>query len=202
MPILVLATRNAGKVRELAEMLAGSGIDVRSLTDWPDLPEVEEDAPTFEGNATKKALATATALGLPALADDSGLVVDALDGEPGIYSARYGGPGLDDAGRCAHLLARLAALGRSRSPARFVCAMALARPDGQVEVRRAEWLGAVSGPSRGDNGFGYDPIFEPAEGGGTAAQLPSAVKNRLSHRGQALTLMAGLLRERPELLAE
>ena len=202
MPTLVLATRNAGKVRELAEMLAGSGIDVRSVAEWPELPDVEEDADTFEGNATKKAVTTAQALGLPALADDSGLVVDALDGRPGVYSARYGGPGLTDSDRCVRLLAELGEHGLEASPARFVCAMALARPDGSVVIRRAAWEGTVRGPQRGDNGFGYDPVFEPADSHGTAAQLVSEVKNRLSHRGQALTAMVALLREQPELLAD
>ncbi|MBI5834456.1 MAG: RdgB/HAM1 family non-canonical purine NTP pyrophosphatase [Armatimonadetes bacterium] len=202
MPTLVLATRNAGKVRELAEMLAGSGIDVRSLAEWPDLADVVEDADTFAGNATKKAVATATALGLPALADDSGLVVDALDGRPGVYSARYGGPGLTDPERCERLLAELADHGQTSSAARFRCAMALARPDGAVVLREAAWEGTVRGPRRGENGFGYDPVFEPADADGTAAQLDSPTKNRLSHRGQALALMVALLRDQPELLAD
>jgi len=202
MPTLVLATRNAGKVRELAQMMAGSRIEVRSLADWPDLPDVEEDADTFEGNAAKKALATARALGLPALADDSGLVVDALEGRPGVYSARYGGPGLDDSERCERLLAELAERGLDRSAARFVCAMALARPDGQVIIRRASWEGVVRGPQRGENGFGYDPIFEPVGHVGTSAQMSAQVKNALSHRGQALAMMVALLGEQPELLAD
>jgi XTP/dITP diphosphohydrolase len=210
MPTLVLATRNAGKVRELAAMLADLPITVRSLAEFPTSPEVEEDADCFAGNALKKALAAAAATGLPALADDSGLVVEALDGAPGLYSARYGGPGLDDAGRCGHLLAQLAARGVTASPAHFVCAMALALPDGASHVRQASWMGRVTGPPRGERGFGYDPIFEPADaetadgetpdGRGTAAELSAADKQRLSHRGQALAQVVELLRERPGLL--
>jgi len=196
----LLATRNEGKVRELAAMLAGFEIEVLSLAAFPHLPEVIEDAADFAGNAAKKALAAAAGSGLAALADDSGLVVDALDGEPGLYSARYGGPGLSDAERCELLLTRLAARGRSASPARFVCAMALARPGGLAASCQAQWPGTVRGPRRGDRGFGYDPIFEPADAVGTAATLDPELKNRLSHRGQALAEMARMVARRPELL--
>jgi XTP/dITP diphosphohydrolase len=201
MPVVVLATRNRGKVREIGAVLARDGIVVRGLDEFPLAAEVEEDADTFEGNAAKKAQAAAEATGLPALADDSGLVVDALDGEPGLYSARYGGPGLTDSQRCDHLLANLAGRGLDHSPARFVCVMALARPDGTVVTRRAEWAGVVRGPQRGANGFGYDPLFELPDRAVTAAMLDPVEKNRLSHRGQALALILALLAARPELLA-
>lgn len=201
MSVLVLATRNRGKVGELQTLLAELGVEVRCLADYPPLPEVEEDGDTFDANALKKARAAAEALGVVALADDSGLVVDALDGEPGLYSARYGGPGLSDAQRCDHLLAQLAERGVSASAAHFVCAMALARPDGVTEVCQAQWHGTVRGPARGDQGFGYDPLFTPDGDDVTAAMLPPARKNRLSHRGQAAALVLARLRERPELLA-
>lgn len=197
---LVLATRNAGKVGELGRMLAVLDIEVVGLADYPDLPEVVEDADTYLGNASKKARAAAAGTGLPALADDSGLEVDALDGEPGLYSARYGGPGLDDAGRCAHLLARLAERGAATSPGRFRAVVVLALTDGTEHWREGVWSGEVHGPPTGANGFGYDPIFWLPGEKRTAAMLPAEEKNRLSHRAQALAAMIELLRERPVLL--
>lgn len=196
---LVLATRNRGKLAELQAMLSGLGVEVVGLEAWPDLPEVVEDGETFEANALKKARAAASGTGLPALADDSGLEVDALAGEPGVYSARYGGPGLDDAGRNAYLLTRLLEYGVTSSPARFRCVIALV--NGATEVCcDAAWEGVVAGPPTGEHGFGYDPIFHPSGGRDTAATLPAEVKNRLSHRGQALQKLLDLLSSQPSLL--
>ena len=196
---LVLATRNPGKVRELAAMLADLDVEVVSVAAFPAVGDVVEDGLTFAANALKKAREVAAATGWPALADDSGLEVDALDGEPGVYSARYGGPGLDDAGRCAHLLAALTARGSERSAARFRSAVALVAGD-EEHLCEGAWPGEVAGPPTGTNGFGYDPIFWLPGRGLTAAQLDAAEKNRLSHRGQALAAMLRLLHERPALL--
>jgi len=197
---LVLATRNRGKLAELQAMLAGLGVSVVGLDAFPDLAEVVEDGETFEANALKKARAAAEGTGLPALADDSGLEVDALHGEPGVFSARYGGPGLDDAGRNAYLLTRLEEQGVRSSDARFRCVIALV--NGTTEVCcDAAWEGVVQGPPEGEQGFGYDPIFHPGGGLDTAATLPAEQKNRLSHRGQALAKLLNLLQDRPELLA-
>ena len=196
---LVLATRNKGKLAEIQAILDGFGAEVVGLDQFPDLPEVVEDGETFEANALKKARAAAVGTGLPALADDSGLVVDALDGEPGVYSARYGGPGLDDAGRNGHLLAKLAERGVEHSAARFHCVMALV--NGAREVCcEGVWEGVVQGPPIGEHGFGYDPLFHPNGGGATAATLPADVKNAQSHRGQALQALLDVLRRDPKLL--
>lgn len=198
---LLLATHNRGKLAELQAMLGELGVEVLGLDQYPSLPAVVEDGETFAVNALKKARAAAAATGLPALADDSGLEVDALDGAPGVFSARYGGPGLDDPGRAAYLLEQLAARGLERSAARFRCTVAIVR--GRHEALcEAAWEGTVAGPPRGQNGFGYDPIFHPAGGAETAAMLPAAEKNRLSHRGQALAQLLELLRRRPVFLAD
>ncbi|HAZ64548.1 MAG TPA: non-canonical purine NTP pyrophosphatase [Armatimonadetes bacterium] len=199
---LVIATHNPGKLREMQALLAPLAIDVSGLHAWPPFEPPAETEASFVGNARLKALATTMELGLPALADDSGLVVDVLDGEPGIYSARYGGPDLDDPGRCAYLLAQLAARGVDASPARFVCALVLARPDGAVMTYERAWEGTVRGPLRGAQGFGYDPLFEPAGAGGlTSAELDPATKNAQSHRGQALAALTAWLAGHPEWLA-
>ncbi len=196
---LVLATRNQGKLAEMQAILAGLGAEVVGLDRYPDLPDVVEDGDSFEANALKKARAAAAGTGLPALADDSGLEVDALGGEPSVYSARYGGPGLDDAGRNAYLLTRLAQHGVESSPARFQCVIALVH--GATEFCcDGVWEGVVQGPPHGEQGFGYDPIFHPGGGQDTAATLPAAEKNRQSHRGQALQALLQLLSRRPDLL--
>ncbi len=197
---LVLATRNRGKIGELRALLADLEVAVVGLDDYPELPEVEEDGDTFEANARKKARAIAAGTGLPALADDSGLVVDRLEGEPGVFSARYGGPGLDDAGRCRHLLARLADRGVDRSPARFRCVVVLIDAHGREHASQGVWEGEVHGPPSGTHGFGYDPIFWLPDREVTAAMLPAAEKNRLSHRGQAVARMVEVLRRSPDLL--
>lgn len=179
---LVLATGNAGKVRELREIL--SGLDV-SLLDGSvvDLPDVEETGLTFAANALLKAHATAVATGLPCVADDSGLVVDALGGEPGIYSARYAGPQRDDQANLERVLDQLSP-GDPRT-ARFVCAAALVLPDGTEHVVEGAMEGTITSPPRGTNGFGYDPIFQPVGHSITTAEMSSADKHAISHRGKA-----------------
>ncbi len=200
MPKLVLATRNPGKLAELGAMLAAHGIEVVGLDQVADGLAIREDGQSFAANALIKARAVAAAARLPALADDSGLCVDALDGEPGLHSARYGGPGLTDAQRVTLLLDELADRGIESSPARFVCAVALVTPARAERLCQATWEGRVVGPPRGSDGFGYDPIFELPDRR-RAAELPADEKNRLSHRGQALRRMLHLLLAEPELLS-
>jgi len=201
---IVLASSNAGKLCELGRLLAGLPVRIRSLRDFPAL-RLPEEGVDYAANATAKALCVSAATGLPALADDSGLEVDALGGRPGPLSARYGGPGLDDAGRVDRLLTELAeaagpdAAGRQ---ARFVCVAALALADRRVVTRRGECPGRIRLRPSGEGGFGYDPVFEPRAGdtwrGCTMAELSGAEKNRISHRARAVAALvpgirAGLL---------
>lgn len=181
---LLLATRNSHKTREISRMLEGCGIEVLSLDAVCGIPAVEEDRPTLEGNAEKKARACAEACGLWSLADDTGLEVAALGGAPGVHSARYAGPGCDYAANNRKLLAALA--GRSDRAAAFRCVMALCSPDGRVTLAEGRLDGSISEAPRGTNGFGYDPVFEVPELGKTLAELSEDEKNRLSHRARAL----------------
>ncbi len=185
MPILILATRNQGKRREIQDIL-GSEIQVVSLDAFPNAPEVIEDGETFEANAIKKAREIAKYTGLPALADDSGLVVDALNGAPGVYSARYAGEDATDETNNAKLVENLRGIPAKQRTAHFCCAMALARPDGRVQTTEATWKGRILTTPRGENGFGYDPLFFIPTHNCTSAELSSGKKNRISHRGQAL----------------
>lgn len=182
---LLVATTNAGKVRELAASL--TGYTLKSLRDFPGLPEVEEDADTFEGNALKKALAYAKATSLPALADDSGLCVDALDGRPGVLSARYAEG--DDAARVAKLLGELRGVEDAARGAAFVCALALAFPDGRSHLELGRCEGRITHAPRGEGGFGYDPVFLVPELDRTYAELSREEKHARSHRGRALALL-------------
>ncbi len=203
---LILATRNAGKVRELAGPLARVGFAVRGVP--PEMPDVGESGATFEENALLKARATAAWTGLPALADDSGLEVDALGGEPGVHSARYAddeAPAPDSksdaAGRDARntrkLLARME--GRRARSARFRCCMALVFPDGRPDiVVNGAWEGLIAEDPRGDGGFGYDPVFCDPASGRTAAELSPEEKMARSHRGAALRHLLEALAAAPE----
>lgn len=182
--IIVLATRNQGKVKELREMLADFPVDIRSLADFGPLPEVVEDGATFDDNAYKKALFTAKALGLPAMADDSGLVVEALDGAPGVHSARYAGEEADDAANIAKLLKAME--GREDRRAAFVCVLSLAVPAGPALTYEGRCEGEITHEPRGSQGFGYDPVMFYAPLGKTFAELTSEEKNRVSHRGAAM----------------
>jgi XTP/dITP diphosphohydrolase len=183
---LVLATRNRKKLAEMAAILADLPVTVLSSADFPDLAEVVEDTGTFEGNAAKKALQTADGTGLWAVADDSGLEVDALGGLPGVDSAYFAGrPGDDDANN-AKLIADLAGVPDDRRTARYRCVIALARP-GQVLFTVADaWEGRIARAPRGSAGFGYDPYFVPEGYAETVAELDPALKNRISHRAKAL----------------
>jgi XTP/dITP diphosphohydrolase len=190
-PVLVFATRNRGKVAELRQLLADVDLEVRSLdqVDRP-VPEVIEDGDTFHDNAVKKAREVSAALGLPALADDSGLEVDALGGAPGVISARYAGPEADDAANNAKLLAALSGVPAERRTARFRAVLALADVDGPLGDRfiTAEGVcpGSVLTAPRGTGGFGYDPLFYAPELGATFAEVGIGAKGGLSHRARAM----------------
>ena len=177
----VFATGNAGKRRELARILADC--EILSLADFPGLG-MPDEGDDYAANALAKAETVLAATGIASLGDDSGVEVDALGGRPGVHSARYGGPGLDDRDRCARLLAELEPFPVPRA-ARFVCVAACALPDGRRKTVRGECEGTIERSARGEGGFGYDPIFVPNGERATWAELPEADKDRLSHRGQA-----------------
>lgn len=181
---LLVSTGNPHKLVEIRAILTWPGIDLISLADFPDLPEVEEDRDTFEGNALKKAETNARATGLWAIADDSGLEVDALGGEPGVYSARYAGEPPDYDANNRKLLSELDGI-VDRS-ARFRCVMALCSPDGMTSTVDGRCEGTIASSCRGANGFGYDPLFVPSGYEETFAELDAATKNRISHRAHAL----------------
>lgn len=183
---IVLATRNQGKITELAELLKGTGLAVLGLDAFPGAPEVEETGETFEDNALLKARAIAAFTGITAVADDSGLVVDALSGAPGVRSARYAGEDATDAANNARLLRELSGVPPEKRTARFVCVMAAVSPRGEEIVVRGEWEGRVADKARGEGGFGYDPLFVDPVDGRHAAELPRDEKNRRSHRGAAM----------------
>ena len=189
---LVFATHNPDKVREVSELAAPLGVTVVSASDLG-LPEPEETGTSFEENAALKALAAAKASGRAAIAEDSGLVVDALGGDPGIYSARWAGPEKDFASAMKRVedgLTTMAATTPDRRRARFVAVMCLAEPDGASEFFRGEVEGAIVWPPRGDNGFGYDPIFVPTGHGRTFAEMSADEKHTLSHRARAFAAFA------------
>ena len=186
---LLVATGNRGKLRELEELLDGVVERVRSLADFPEVGAAVEDGATFEENAIKKARHAAKASGLPAIADDSGLVVDALDGRPGVFSARFAGEGAGDAANNARLLAELAEVESVQRGAAFRCVIAFCLPGGDCRTFSGEVRGMILTTPAGDGGFGYDPLFLVPEYGKTMAELPLTVKNRISHRGRAFALL-------------
>ncbi len=193
---LLLASRNAKKLRELRAVVAAAGLDVDviGLDEVPPFPEAPETGATFEENAVAKARDGATATGLPCVADDSGIEVDALNGMPGVLSARWAGRHGDDPANTALLLGQLADVPDERRSGRFVSACALALPDGSTQVVRGEWPGVVLREPRGDGGFGYDPVFLPDGLDRTAAELSAEEKNAVSHRARALAKLIPLLR--------
>ncbi|MGP5732571.1 RdgB/HAM1 family non-canonical purine NTP pyrophosphatase [Arthrobacter rhombi] len=189
-PRLVLATHNQGKLRELRELLRGQvpGLDVDTQVvdaGAVDAPDVRETGVTFEANALLKAHAVAEATGLPAIADDSGLSVDVLGGAPGIFSARWAGSHGDDAANLALLLAQLSDVPAEHRGGAFICAAALALPDGSETVELGRLEGTVLEVPRGEGGFGYDPILQPVGEDRSCAELDDGEKNAISHRGQA-----------------
>ena len=196
MRLLVLGTRNRKKREEIVEILDGLGLEFGDLNQWPDLPEVEEDGVTFEANARKKATEIAKALSHWVLGEDSGLVVPALGGRPGVYSARYAGRQGDDQANNQKLLAELAPLPDDRRAAYYVCTAALADPKGDVQaVVEGRCNGVIIREPRGSGGFGYDPLFLVPEYHRTFGELGPQVKQALSHRSRALRAIV------PKLLA-
>jgi len=182
--ILVLASRNKGKTAEIRGLLKNHPIHIRNLDDFGPIPPITEDGETFEANAYKKASLTARYLGFPALSDDSGLCVEALNGAPGVYSARYGGEAATDAQRCQKLLAELGE--NENRKARFECVISLAVPSGPALTYEASCEGLITRQPSGTSGFGYDPIFFYPQLNKTFAELTREEKNRVSHRGKAL----------------
>jgi XTP/dITP diphosphohydrolase len=192
---LVLATRNRDKGKEIAALLGDLGIRVRTLAEFPDMPEVVEDGATCEANAVKKAQATCRHIGLPSVADDTGLMVDALEGRPGVFAARYAGEGASYEDNWRKLLRELAGVPRTRRTARFITVAALARARGEkVEVVEGILDGLITEDPRGSGGFGYDPVFLLPDLGRTLAELTPAEKNRVSHRARAFAKMRDILK--------
>ena len=196
MATLLIATRNAGKLEEISRLIAGASIQTVSLADVGVDREVDETGETFEANSTLKASTYARLSGLPTLADDSGLEVDALGGEPGVRSSRYAGDDATDADRVAFLLGRLQNEGRGPWRARFRCVIAIAWRHDDVELHAGVCEGVVIDTPRGSNGFGYDPVFLIPDLGRTMAELSPAEKNRVSLRGMAVRKAAAALRSR------
>lgn len=193
---VVLATRNRHKVEELAALLGDLGIRIRTLADFPDAPEVEEDGATCEANAIKKACEIAKATGLTAVADDTGLEVDALDGRPGVYAARYAGEGATYDDNCRKLIQELSGVPRERRTARFVTVAAIAAPGEPAQVAHGALEGYITDAPVGCGGFGYDPVFFVPELGATLAEITAEQKNRISHRAKAFLQAKELLRVR------
>jgi XTP/dITP diphosphohydrolase len=198
---LVMATRNPGKVRELAELLQDLGVKLLSLADFPELPDIPEAGATFAENAAAKAREVARLTGLPALADDSGLEVEALGGRPGVFSARYAqdrtpGRTPTDEDNWRKLLDELRDVPREKRQARFICEIALVWPDGRRLTTRGELQGFIALEPKGTQGFGYDPVFWVPEFEAMVAELDLTMKNRISHRGRALQELKNLLAAR------
>lgn len=183
---LLLATRNPHKKKELQRILGDLSIEILTLEEVKDLPEVEENGKTFAENALKKAVAGASASGLICLADDSGLEVDALDGKPGVYSARFAGEYADDQQNNEKLLQMMQGIEEKKRTARFVCAIAVSDPQGRAKVVKGVCEGKIAFAPVGQGGFGYDPLFIPDGFFESFAELSAEEKNRISHRGMAL----------------
>ena len=181
---LVIATRNPGKITEIQELLAGFPVETKSLNDFGPIPQVQEDGETFDENAYKKASFTSKILGVPALADDSGLVVEALGGAPGVLSARYAGENATDEQRVAKLLKEMK--GQTHRKAAFECVLSIAVPSGPALTYEARCEGLIAQQPAGQNGFGYDPIFFYPPLNKTFGQMTIAEKSQVSHRGKAL----------------
>jgi XTP/dITP diphosphohydrolase len=190
---LVAATRNPNKFAEVAAILEDTGMRVLALDEFPEAPDVEEDGETFEENASKKAEAATHATGRAAIADDSGLCVDALGGAPGVRSARYAGEEADHAANNAKLLRALEGVPDGERTARFACVIALASPGRETVLFRGECRGRITREPRGGGGFGYDPLFYSPELGRTFAEAPPEEKNRVSHRARALAALRSRL---------
>jgi XTP/dITP diphosphohydrolase len=190
---LVLATRNHDKVIELVALLGDLGITIRTLDEFPGAPDVVEDGDTCEANAVKKARAIAESTGLPAVADDTGLEVDALGGRPGVYAARYAGEDATYEDNCRKLLRELTGVPREQRTARFLTVAAIALPSDGIRVAQGTLEGVIAEEASGTLGFGYDPVFLIPELGNTLAQLPADQKNTISHRAKAFAKVREML---------
>ena len=190
---LVLATRNRHKGEELAALLGDLGIGIRTMDEFPEVPDVIEDGETCEANAIKKARAVSDATGLVAVADDTGLEVDALGGRPGVYAARYAGARATYEDNWRKLLRELSGVPHDRRTARFMTVAATASPSGEVQVARGELQGFITEEPAGEGGFGYDPVFFVPELGKTLAELSAEEKNRISHRAKAFAQVREIL---------
>lgn len=183
---VIIATKNPGKAREFEHIFASRGIEVKTLLDFPEIPEIEETGTTFEENAILKAEAISQALGKMVIGDDSGLMVDALEGRPGIYSARYAGEPKNDQNNTDKVLEELNNVPEEKRTARFYCALAVSIPGKETKTVSASCEGQILKERRGTNGFGYDPVFYVPEKGVAMAELSSDEKNKISHRANAL----------------
>lgn len=183
---IIFASRNRGKIKEIQALLMDSGVTLLSLNDYPDLPEIKEDGNSFLENALKKARTIAELTGEVVLADDSGLEVEALNGAPGIYSARYAGGEGDDRKNILKILSDLRGVPPARREAVFRCILVLCRPNGRYHAFDGNWKGRITETPVGRGGFGYDPVFYLPERGVTAAQLSADIKNSISHRAKAV----------------
>lgn len=192
---IIFATGNAGKMREIRMILEDLGLEVLSMKEAGIFADIEENGETFEENARIKAKAIAALCGDIVLADDSGLEIDALHGEPGVYSARYMGENVSYHKKNRNLIERLAGVPEEERTARFVCAIAAVLPDGTVLETKAAMEGRIGYEERGENGFGYDPIFMLPEYGKSTAEISAEEKNQLSHRGKALRMMKEKLKD-------
>jgi len=193
--VILLATRNPGKVKEIKAILGNYGVDVVSLADFPDVPEVVEDGATFFDNAFKKAKEVSEATNMMVLSDDSGLEVDALGGRPGVFSARYSGKAGDDAANNEKLLKELEGIPEEKRTARFRCVMVLYHPSGKWISAEGSCEGRIAFKPSGTGGFGYDPVFYLDQYGKTMAELPPEEKNKISHRAKALQALKGKIKE-------
>jgi XTP/dITP diphosphohydrolase len=192
---ILIATGNQGKVDEIRDLVADLPVEFISFTDLADLPEIVEDGLTFEENALKKARVMAQATEMVAMADDSGLCVEALDGRPGVLSARYAGENSSDEAKYRRILDEMINVPEDQRSARFVCVIALVFPDGEEKLFRGECEGTITREPSGNSGFGYDPIFFFVPAGCTFAEMSRESKNKVSHRGRALAKFSAFLRE-------
>ncbi len=195
---LLIATKNKGKIEEIRALLKDIPILLLPLSSFPDLPDVLEDGATFHENALKKARIIAHSSGLATIADDSGLCIDALDGRPGVLSARYAGEGATDTEKCTRILEEMENVPDGLRAARFVCIIALVTPQGEAKAFEGTCEGRIIREMRGTAGFGYDPIFYYPDSGCTFAEMDSEEKNRVSHRGRALHELRNYLKELAE----
>lgn len=195
---LIIATKNAGKAKEFQQFFAQLHIRVKSLLDFDDLPDVEETGTTFAENARIKAETIAELLDMPVLADDSGLEIDALQGRPGIYSARYAGEDKDDEANIRKVLEEMQSVPMEKRTARFVCVLALAEKGKETVITEGYCEGKIALHPAGENGFGYDPIFIPEGYTNTLAELNPSVKQEISHRRHAMDQLQALLQQRKD----